>query len=309
MGDTERTIEELFAKYPALRAIHENPNLSPFQRKLRAAPILRGLREEMLDREKEAAKLNERAQYMRSVIGAVEKLEAWKILPPKLEKNDCSRLHQLIAGLRMMHRHLPETTRNGDPNDFPWKEVNPFVVQHDWASAFKNATDYDEGTFKLPYEMCAFEFRISGASVTVLAMQQDEQPAKFQFYAGIDGLWLTEDKEPSYPAAYTFAKDQIKAICVALEADVATRHMERVSEKVNRKREQEGREPFFSYHIVSLNRRFRASNPSRGGVPTTHKRLHFRRGHWRHYESFKTWVRWCLVGDPELGFIEKEYRL
>lgn len=37
--------------------------------------------------------------------------------------------------------------------------------------------------------------------------------------------------------------------------------------------------------------------------------MHFVRGHWRHYEVSKTWIRWHLRGDPDLGFIDKEYRL
>lgn len=41
----------------------------------------------------------------------------------------------------------------------------------------------------------------------------------------------------------------------------------------------------------------------------TRKRLHFRRSHWRHYVSHKTKIPWTLVGDPNLGFVEKEYRL
>ena len=102
----------------------------------------------------------------------------------------------------------------------------------------------------------------------------------------------------------------IKALCVALDAEVAVRNVVRASEKVNRRREQEGREPFYSYHVVSLNRRYRIGNRSPGGgLVQGKKRLHFRRGHWRHYAEFKTWVRWTLVGNPELGFIDKEYRL
>jgi hypothetical protein len=30
---------------------------------------------------------------------------------------------------------------------------------------------------------------------------------------------------------------------------------------------------------------------------------------WRHFVSHKTWIKWTLVGDPDLGFIDKEYRL
>ena len=43
--------------------------------------------------------------------------------------------------------------------------------------------------------------------------------------------------------------------------------------------------------------------------PETGKRLHFVRGHWRRYEEHKTWIRWRLRGDPDLGFIDKSYRI
>jgi hypothetical protein len=43
-------------------------------------------------------------------------------------------------------------------------------------------------------------------------------------------------------------------------------------------------------------------------------RLHWRRGHWRilhRYSEFesRTWVRRCLVGDPDRGSVHKDYRL
>ena len=42
--------------------------------------------------------------------------------------------------------------------------------------------------------------------------------------------------------------------------------------------------------------------------------LHWRRGHWRTLHrateaETKTWIRKCLVGDPERGYIAKNYRL
>jgi hypothetical protein len=44
-------------------------------------------------------------------------------------------------------------------------------------------------------------------------------------------------------------------------------------------------------------------------VPGPKRRLHFRRGHFRHFDGWKTWVNWCLVGDPDLGFVDKHYKL
>lgn len=38
------------------------------------------------------------------------------------------------------------------------------------------------------------------------------------------------------------------------------------------------------------------------------KRQHERRGHWRHFKNGKkTWIRNCLAGDPNLGFVSKDY--
>jgi hypothetical protein len=38
------------------------------------------------------------------------------------------------------------------------------------------------------------------------------------------------------------------------------------------------------------------------------KRLHLRRGHWRHFATYRTWIKWMMVGNPDLGFVDKEYR-
>jgi hypothetical protein len=49
--------------------------------------------------------------------------------------------------------------------------------------------------------------------------------------------------------------------------------------------------------------------PSAGGTHAS-PRLHERRGHWRHLHSGDAvWVRPCLVGSPERGVVEKDYRV
>jgi len=310
--ETARKVEELLREYPGLKEIHNNPKLTPFQRKMKAIPILRGIRQKLDQDIKHVAKLDERIKYLERVKPVADLWPEWKKLPPKLEKNDCSRLHQLISALKLQYKYMPEAIKGGNPLDYPWDEVTPFVVEHDWAAAFKNATDYNEGSFNLPYERCAFEFRISGRSVTVLAGQEDdEHEPTYTFYIAFQDFWIGggPDEKDDHPPAFDFAISQIKAICVALDAEVATRNVVRASEGVNKKRVAEGREPFYSYHVVSLARRIRVANPYGGSGAQTRRRLHFRRGHWRHYEKFKTWVRWCLVGDPDLGFVDKEYRL
>jgi len=86
--------------------------------------------------------------------------------------------------------------------------------------------------------------------------------------------------------------------------------------ELNRARVKKGRLPVSSEtRVLTINtgavRRVAA-------MPTgeTHgaPRLHWRRGHWRvihrgsEFES-RTWVRRCLVGDPDAGYVQKDYRV
>lgn len=100
---------------------------------------------------------------------------------------------------------------------------------------------------------------------------------------------------------------QIKAACIALDAQVA----EATTVREAHSRSGGGSpQPLKAHHIVSLARRTaRPASLGDGSGSGRRKRLHFRRGHWRHFEAHKTWIRWMLVGNPDLGFVEKEYRL
>lgn len=104
---------------------------------------------------------------------------------------------------------------------------------------------------------------------------------------------------------------QVRAICIALDAEVAETEVVRAPHKLNRARERRARPLIADYHTVKLARRPRPKPLPRDGLEqaTRHVRLHFRRGHWRHFEQHKTWINWTLVGDPDLGYIEKHYRL
>lgn len=64
-----------------------------------------------------------------------------------------------------------------------------------------------------------------------------------------------------------------------------------------------------AHHVISLANRRNRPAALGGDGSSRRRRLHFRRGHWRHFETHKTWIKWMLVGDPDLGFVEKEYRL
>ncbi len=83
---------------------------------------------------------------------------------------------------------------------------------------------------------------------------------------------------------------------------------------INMKRERDGLPAIVGHKVLTLNlaeTRRRTLGVSLHGheSPT----LHWRRGHWRtlgrgsEFES-RTWIRRCLVGDPDKGFVAKHYR-
>ena len=99
----------------------------------------------------------------------------------------------------------------------------------------------------------------------------------------------------------------IGAICISPEA--AVHEVIRAPFRLNKKREHAGKLPILDHHTISLARRQRATpSPFEPGERRS-PRLHWRRGHWRHFDNTRTWIKWMLVGDPDLGFVDKYYRL
>lgn len=299
---------------PEVMAILNDRTLNAAQRKTRLKPFLSKWREEIREDERGIADKKGR-------LAALEAIAPWaRLTQHRLERNDCSRLHKLIeahAAGKVIDEHGEALPRE----HAPWlTNAQPFVVQHDWAAAFANATDYADGDFTLPYQECAFEFRISGRTVIVVSFQADEAArAKFPeitvstpslpYVECPNGYWWCGGEAAQTSPTMIFAWAQIRAISIALDAEVATRDVVRASTALNERRRKDGKVPLYDFHVVALRgRQVRQHLPSAHG---THRspRLHFRRGHWRHYEAHKTWVRWTLVGDPELGFIDKAYRL
>ncbi len=226
-----------------------------------------------------------------------------------LERNDCSRVH-----------HLKDAARNGklmgDTHDVAGaanalntsdEPKHVFVVKHDWAKAFGDADGFDD-SFKLPYDVCAFEFRVGGRSLIAIAHYRDTDPV-FAVFVQCGEYWICVGKTEMEMHLIQMVRNQLMATSIALDAEVATHTVERASHALNKKRIAAGKTPISDFHIVDLAKRHRIANPSNVMSEGTRKRLHFRRGHWRHYEASKTWIRWCLVGDPDLGFIHKEYTI
>jgi hypothetical protein len=203
-----------------------------------------------------------------------------------------------------------------------FRHAEVLVVEHNWAAAFQGATEDVAGAaVRLPYDVCAFEFKYSGEPVIALAVQVDTNilftPSihhdgrwfMFDILAPLDGLaddpdWVNNP----VPILMDEISMQIKAVCIALDAEVA--ESETVRESFSGTNANNIQRPPKPYHIVSLARRTgRPEQFPSTGESGRRVRLHFRRGHWRHFEDHKTWIKWMLVGDPDLGFVEKHYRL
>lgn len=251
------------------------------------------------------------------VINALDDLiETWGFDPRKddevrltLEKNEHSSLHRLGEALRLGH---VINTYDSPPGILESKafnrmrgELNPdlktFLVCHDWFKVLGDAA----GEFKLPFENCAFEFKALNRVLIVLVTQNEgEEPKGASYYESGKGEWLRMEVDECW-------WEQIRATCVMLDAEVATHQVHRIPHKINAKREKAGKVPMYDFHVVDLARRHKSrAAPTTRGEPTgRHVRLHFVRGHWRHYEDHKTWIKWHLRGDPDLGFIDKDYRL
>lgn len=198
-----------------------------------------------------------------------------------------------------------------------FRHAEILVIEHNWAAAF-NGANVENASIRLPYDVCAFEFKFAGRAVIAFAIHAD---ADIVFSPAIccGDAWVMTDfvlpldfdpldeRTSSMIELLAEVSEQIKAACIALDAEVAEATTVREAHSGSG---SGSTQPLKAHHIVSLaNRRARLAPLSRGDASGRRVRLHFRRGHWRHFETHKTWIKWMLVGDPDLGFVEKEYRL
>lgn len=295
----------------AIDAIARDSSLTPFQKKMRARPLIEFAHKRVGALRVELDLLNQQKDKSLRFISAIEDMrDAWGFdfendaMWPRdvsekqsLQANDVSRLHKLaeaIDGDDVLHEEEAKLDR------FP-RDTQTFLVSTEWGSL----ADIEDGAeYRLPYDKCAFEFRIQGRTViAVMGQDETERPRGSVFYEAACGDWLSlggiED---------TYWLKQVRGLCVMLDAEVVETQVHSAPHKLNEKREKAGKVPLFDFRVVDLSRKHRTS--SQAALTQGHKkRLHFCRGHWRHYEKHKTWIRWCLKGDPSLGMIAKEYKI
>lgn len=247
-------------------------------------------------------------------------MSEWLYRPFVLEAPTCSRMDEALAAYKKI------STRKCD-----FSAMHSLLVEHDWLSLIAQTEEFKSGEWTIPFPSCVFEFRVSGLHVCAITARKGDDSAlrilvrraKHEWgaldachFLGADEPKIHSGRDtPKERELVRFVHSHVKACCVMLDSQVAETTPQRVPHRTNfaPKELADDQGPRNSYHVVSLARRSRAARlpPTTGSDAARRRRtrLHFRRGHWRHYEDHKTWIRWQLVGSPDLGFVDKEYRL
>lgn len=227
------------------------------------------------------------------------------------------------------------------------QQPHVFLIEHDWHGAFVNATDFEGGEWRPPYDITVYEMMIDslrvcawlkwidpselgeprsdrGAPLLMVFIKIPRSRDRWMFLGPMtifdsgESCLLRQEWAHGSPLATlkigTIVSQQIRAIAITLDAEIVSAEINRAPHRLNTERVKRGKLPLYDFHTLSLANRGprplpRQPDPYASDEPHHQKRLHFRRGHWRHYQSHKTWIKWMLVGNPDLGRIEKAYRL
>lgn len=245
-------------------------------------------------------------------------MKEWLSGTPALQKAEESALHHLLDAQQTNTLLAPphKNPQNPRADGIFGSDSQVFVFQHDWARAFEGSPEFASSKFLewdcvLPYPKCCFEFQISGMRIlfgTLLEGTNYRMAARIRSSAGWT-IFSATNARPEQMATFDLMYRQIRAAVIALDAGVAESELVRAPSKLNKARIARGALPLLDFHVVNLARRSRPPEVADSGESGRGVRLHFRRGHWRHFEQSKTWIKWTLVGDPDLGFIDKHYRL
>lgn len=130
-----------------------------------------------------------------------------------------------------------------------------------------------------------------------------------------DGLRLAEPR-PYFDEVDNLADAKLTIGVIALlNEKLVTDHHTGARRFINANRQKRGLPPLPSTHVLTVNVPAVRNTTQRSSIGTHESpALHWRRGHWRtlHRGSeseARTWIRRMLVGDPDRGFISKQYRL
>lgn len=228
---------------------------------------------------------------------------------PVLTKNTDTRLHRLAEASTSNKVILANGCISKiDASDIA--NIKPFIVAHNWAAAFADVASDAYKELRAPYPACAFEFLVLGRSVICLVFDDESGRVTIRLMLDLDDAWFVvnsgDQGNEQQAEFFVHIIHQAKATLLAIDAQLAVRNLVRAPIALNRKRQSSGRHPVYDHHVVDLCPKAKADRFDGGGTHAS-PRLHFRRGHWRHFTTHRTWISACLVGNPDLGFLSKHY--
>jgi hypothetical protein len=292
-----------------------------------AIQVVKDKRRELKDKREELAREEARIDAQKKSLQAMDDIQV-AAKDPRLTRLGEAGYHKAVQAWEDGSIVMPPVFKADADLESLSHAATIFVVQHNWSSAFEKATDFSEGEFRLPYSDVVFEFRISGRRVCCCVQDDGDENSDLAIllietsvgwafgavYTITNGKWEFFRKTHDICAPImAVCWDQIRAVSIALEAKVVETEIVRAPHRLNRKRERAGKVPVFDHHIVNLahRKRYLPREALPSDIEDEHpgKRLHFVRGHTRHYTNHKVWINWHLRGNPDLGFVDKEYRL
>lgn len=233
----------------------------------------------------------------RIIAAAYQQLNA---TPLVLQANEVSRAHKLLEGT---------VFQEGDKETHDLEFEHTFVVRHDWLGVLGD-TNPELSEWELPYDACLFEFKVGGRVCLVFVTSAGDTKRFTHIAHMSDTLWW--HVKQSIPLTQ-YLERQVAACCVVIEAEVATHEVVRQPMALQAKRKKSGKPLLIDYRVIDLSKKKpRIANPLDTQTPEEQKgrkRLHFCRGHWRQYATHRTRIPWCLKGNPDLGFVNKTYKL
>lgn len=195
-----------------------------------------------------------------------------------------------------------------------WDDLQNIVVEKEWGKLFSGNEDAE---WRLPFEFCCFEFRISGARVLAF-MIQDESSNVIHvpiLAIGLARHWScsqheyqirgvnvleksvrgTYDNErmyvgKEYKPLVDFIAKQVRAVSIVLDAQVTQCERVTPAPGLNQKRIKDGRSPIKEHRVVRLVKRERP-HVRRGFAMQGERKpqgLHWRRGHYKHYPDYES---------------------
>lgn len=181
---------------------------------------------------------------------------------------------------------------------------------------------------KLPFETCWFEFSFEhdGNSVVfgILAKDYPDGRLGLTVFRKETVQWLlignmySDGKEQRGEIADSIGEFRaawmadifslVRTFVTAMGCNNVRKVEGRPPEKVQKKRQKNGKKPLFSFWTLELKQE-RVEGDPQGGTHAS-PRLHLRRGHPREFAPGKyTWVQPCVVGNKKLGMVHKDYAL